>query len=306
MNIKLIAIYFTFSIILGFSINENSVIAEENGEPTENETATKSEEELKKIKALTVEDMLERIRKLESLGMTKKMISPAKEIEFLYEVVLNNGDKDTMVCIENTHKEITGLKLDFFGTLDFDESKYTQEKNRENGVSEEEKQQILSDFQSCRLVLMENRLGLNENSNKKLIERIGKIHLEINNPDWDSDRIRFGILTSYLKDSDGVGTSLSASFYPTYLRHVPGKWDFRRRLSFMVAFGSGESLNDKISISGPIYSSGIAYDVLKGASIALLASFYSHNNENNEDKVVKAFSVGVSLNSELWKTMFQK
>jgi len=171
-----------------------------------------------------------------------------------------------------------------------------------------EKEVELSDSQAMeyKMQAVEKVLGLQSQSNDKIIERIESAHKEIKNYEWAHDYLRFGILVNHITSMDANATSILLSAYPSYRRFMPGKVDFWRRISIFFAGGTASTVGET-EAKGIVYSYGLGFDVIKGVGLAGGCSTYSFRELGSEDyKVDRSWSLGISLNSELWKGLFGK
>ncbi len=170
-----------------------------------------------------------------------------------------------------------------------------------------EKEVELSDSQATeyKMLAVEKVLGL-ESKGKKIIERIDSAHTEIRNYEWKHDYLRFGILVNYIPGIQANATSIVLSAYPSYRRFMPGNLDLGRRISFFFAGGTA-STEGETEAKGIVYSYGFGVDVIRGVGLAIGMSTYRFREVATEDyKTKNSFSLGISLNSELWKGLFGK
>ncbi|MBI5749561.1 MAG: hypothetical protein HZA00_10590 [Nitrospinae bacterium] len=140
-----------------------------------------------------------------------------------------------------------------------------------------------------------------------LINRINRVHQKLNNKDWQTDHLRFGVLTGRLSAADAMTTSVVLHSYFGYRRFMPGDLDIGRRLSLFAAVGAASSTDGKGDFSGPVYSIGLGVDIVKGVVLSGGWSVFSHRDDKSQDyKGKESFIVGISLNTELWRALFNE
>ncbi len=148
-----------------------------------------------------------------------------------------------------------------------------------------------------------------------LITRINKIHNEVNDKDWNYDNIRFGILVHPVLavnsfdsgESYGIATSLIISAYPEYRRFIPGinsPENNNRKMSTFFGFGTISSPARKDIAGGSILTIGVSSDIQAGFALSGGISAISISKQNGDIDFKYAFTIGVTLSSELWRALF--
>lgn len=160
----------------------------------------------------------------------------------------------------------------------------------------------------AKLEAVERTVGVPEDKDADIVERISRVHAKLNNGDWQTDNIRFGIAPLFLKRVDAMATSLALHAYPAYRRFTPVQefpWDFGRRLSIFLAVGEGSGESAGASISGPVYTVGLGVDIVKGVAINAGYSVFNYKPDDVADLEHKrSVTLGFTLNSDLWRELF--
>jgi opacity protein-like surface antigen len=137
------------------------------------------------------------------------------------------------------------------------------------------------------------------------------IHKELNNPNWLSDNTRFGSLMGYIDDGDAITAQIALRVYPSYHRHIPGRFldlkNATRRLSLVVGIGPTlvQDTTDKQDI-GMAYTAGIGFDLTHEVSLFGGYSYYTFTeSESDKQETDTAFTVGLALNAELFQTFLK-
>lgn len=278
-------------------------------------------------------DIIERIEKLEAVKQPK-MLRPNEDISFLFEAVIGNEyiDPENML-IKIGEKKIKKIKTGWWSGIKFIDETDKEVSNGEkvpipitvnnktitkitynlwSGTKfyNQEGQEVhleLADSLEAKMQAIERTLGIRKQADDNLINRIERVHRKLNNYDWQTDDLRFGILTGHLQNGDIIATSVVMHSYFGYRRFMPGKFDIVRRMSFFFAVGTASRLVGESEISGPIYSAGIGFDVVKGVVMSLGYSKFSFRENKKSDYLGReSLMFGISLNTELWKGLFNK
>ncbi|MCC5848659.1 MAG: hypothetical protein JJU29_11235 [Verrucomicrobia bacterium] len=138
-------------------------------------------------------------------------------------------------------------------------------------------------------------------STRALIE---SLHKELNNPEWLSNTVRFGMLVNYIDEPDALAAQFSMRMYPAYHRHFDGHIfslrNFGRRLSGVIAAGPVLTHNsDNFSELNMMYSAGIGIDINHGATFVVSYSVYE-GKRDEKDQWEESVSFGISINAEFW------
>ncbi|MBV1882434.1 MAG: hypothetical protein KUG82_12420 [Pseudomonadales bacterium] len=250
----------------------------------------------------------DRITRLESLQKQTKLTLPGAEIPYLYKMVFNHKPEKSIAL---KRKLIDGLNLDN-DKSNIIYNKKTKSYDINNRENESETTSIPRSDPAVLLAMMveiEEFLGVDVQDKTDIIARIRNGHNKIDNKDWDSDHIRFGLLTSTTMHTkthhDFVTESLVLHVYPAYRRFIPGKYDLRRRISFFIGVGDVIAHDVDVSTAGVVYSLGIGIDIAKGVTIAMGAQRQQtkvENIDNDFDSNSELF-LGVTLNKDFWKKL---
>ena len=251
------------------------------------------------------ENINERIENLEA-AKQPKMLSPYKDVDFLFEDVIGNTydatDTDKgKIIIDNKNIKKIKITTNYFKrdevVVTFDGANETP--TGDNVVIEAKMQAV------------EHTLKITPQPNDTLKTRIARAYNEVNNKDWQNDDLRFGILTSYLTKANAVATSIALHGYFGYRRFSPGKWDYyniARRFSGFLAVGVAsvmdKSANKSADVKSPVLSVGIGFDIVKGFALSAGHSIYSYSQDGSKYTADNSWTFGVTLNSDLWRVLF--
>lgn len=235
-----------------------------------------------------------------------KMLAPYKDVDFLFEDVVG----DTFDALANNVPlsvgglKITKIKITRNFILNDDLEIYL------DGRDEPIRYQDLAPISiEAKMQAVERTLGIDP-GNSDLVTRIGNAYVKVNNTDWQNDDLRFGVLVATLRKADIIATSVALHAYLGYRRYSPGHpfvWNnFLRRFSVYFAVGTGSSSNNA-EVRTPVYSAGIGLDIVKGFVVSAGLSQASYKAQTDQDFTSKAtLSFGITLNSDLWKALFNK
>lgn len=129
------------------------------------------------------------------------------------------------------------------------------------------------------------------------------------NPDWLTDHLRFGGLLHYVDRVNTVGAGVALRYYPTYHRHISGRWveleNNARRISGILAITTPIVRDEERSEDvGFAFTAGIGIDIVHEVSILFGWSIYSFTPpEEDSDRVSSSFTVGFTLNAELFERL---
>lgn len=270
-------------------------------------------------------DALEEKVDMLNAGIRPKIIRPNKEVEFLYDLVINGSyefknSNNKIIRIEDYHF-VNELESYFLVGLFWGKTFATERAACQQAVQVVPTQPITPQLRRLtegemikyKLLAVEEVLGLpcneacncNSGEGKDIIPRINRAQKKIRNYDWERDHLRFALMASYINDIDAIATSLILHAYPSYRRFIPGQIDLFRRTSFFFGLGtSGTNIKDS-DIEGPIYSYGIGFDIREGIGLTVGGSTYTIKDSTNDSEDVKTnWTAGVTLTSELWKALF--
>jgi len=244
--------------------------------------------------------LLERVEALEKKEFLK-MLRPGKDIEFLYESVVGYG----VHKIEKTPECINELK---------DYADKAVKYRLSTIFLRDELQDITGSVVKgttmpilCKLAAVEKILGTSGTAGSTTKARINHAYTAINNTDWKSDRLRFGLKAADVDKLNGISTSIILHAYPTYRRFMPGRLDLIRRTSFFVSAGTLTDEGDEVETKGPIYSAGLGFDVAKGFTVLVGYSLYQKKEKGGTTfSQGESIEYGISLTSELWKGLFNQ
>lgn len=140
-----------------------------------------------------------------------------------------------------------------------------------------------------------------------LVERIDFAYKKLKHDDWLTDNIRFGISPLYLMRVDAFATSVSMNTYFAYRRYSPVAkfpWDWTRRLSLLLAIGTGYGTREEASIESPVLTAGLGFDITKGVSVAVGYSAFNYKASSTASRNMQgALTYGITLNTDLWRTI---
>lgn len=258
-----------------------------------------------------IQTLNERVKKLEAERLYK-VLSPYKDIDFLYDVVVGDGDY-------------------LFRRTDSECAKYfwPDDPSRAVGIRRKEwfwqpnelilkpaapaKANAGEDLKSvpakavgavpsvCKLEAVEEVLGITPKKEEDLKSRIRHAYEAINYPEWDSDSIRFGVMLGYVPDIEATSFAIALHAHPSYRRNIPGEIDLWRRLSFYVSVGGVSTADQANEVSGAAYSVGLAVELTRGVILTYGSVLYETGaNSSNPDRYQSSGMWGITLSSELW------
>lgn len=254
-----------------------------------------------------LENMNERIEKLEA-AKQPKMLSPYKDVDFLFEVVV--GDiydalmmDSKMINIDNNKIQ----KIEIVRNWVYKDIVILTFEQQKQPIQYEDLAQLTIE---AKMQAVEKTIGITRKPDADLMKRIDLVYQKINNRDWQNDDLRFGILTSYISETNVNVISIALHGYFAYRRFTPGKWDWNnigRRLSGFFAVGAGGTADKSAEVKNPVLSVGIGFDIVKGFAVSAGGSVFSYRASVNQDFQSKgAWTFGVTLNSDLWRALFNK
>lgn len=292
---------------------------------------TEGTESDKKIKELKKE-INEKFENLEA-AKQPKMLSPHKDVNFLFETVIGDiyyatTKKDYVTFKEDeqigTIKKIT-LNYSWWNKLFGGEPgvTLTMEDNKtititttpppNSNINEHLRADKLAPILELKMQAVEKTLNIESKPSDTLKKRISRAYEEVNNKDWQNDDLRFGVLTSYLPDANAIATSIAVHSYFGYRRFTPGEifdaHNFFRRASVFFAVGTGNAMDSSsgksADIKGTVLSAGIGFDIVKGFALSAGVSIFSYKAPADQDYNLKnSPTFGITLNSDLWRTLF--
>ncbi len=234
-----------------------------------------------------INNLRERVTKLEAERLYK-VLRPTKDIEFLFDMVVNNEkyvftNKNSDCCKNyspggksNLDERCTNIRSRIWSSLKFKKPTDTS-------------YECISDV--CKLEAVEEVLGINPNqtpsdptqsAEKKTIKlRIKRAYEEINYPEWDSDSIRFGVMLGYIPGIEATTTSISLHAYPSYQRNIPGRLDLVRRSSFYFAVGGVSTADQTNEVTGAAYSVGLGVEITRGVIFTYGTTLYRSGNNTS-------------------------
>lgn len=274
------------------------------------EEITSSVEEIVDKKIIPIR---ERLRKIEGSIIKNKLILPRIEIPYLYELIVNDDAIYSKVftdkLLEKFEKKQEDYNLEAVKLFDFDAPDFRIiPKNKSDNSNEIKLYDNSPEILLSKLEAIEDLLNIDKKS-KTLIERITIVHNTVNNGDFDSDHIRFGVLTSTTLlsgNSKFVTEAIVLNVYPAYSRFIPNTWDLYRRSSFMLGVGKVIYNDAQVEVSGVSFILGVGFDLVKG--VALTAGFQRQltkeaTSENASFNSNAPFFIGVTLNKDFWKSL---
>lgn len=237
----------------------------------------------------------ERVKSLENTVYNKNRLVPYKDIDYLYEVVVDQDEYQFENAVKFTEESnITKVKWNksFWGA-----DTYT--------FIDDRGKQIPLTSNDVVLTAIEEDLNIEKESNTTTIKRINKIYKELNCEDWDTDRIRVMTTLNQITRINTVAYGFGIMVFPSYQKYIPGRFDLLRRYAIYVSLG--KALEEReIKIDGAIYSAGVNIELQNGFGVNIGYSLYSVSKDMTDNyKQEGSLSLGITLSTDLFRVLFQ-
>ncbi len=252
-----------------------------------------------------IEKRLENIeKKFSEKKLPKNHLVTVKDIDFLYDAVVD-GD---YLFVPPVKAEGVGDVMGIYEGHWYQFYTDSHIKINAEGVVTEESASITK----YKLCAIEKTLGLQDgdfdcetdDSKSKQVERIQKVYEELNYSNWDEDRVRFMVLTNYISGLESMSYNIGVMAFPSYKKYRSGDLDLLNRYAVYIAAGNSTN-QESVEVDGTIYSVGINIELQDGFGLNIgYATYYGRTAETDDFQHGESVTYGITLSSDLWKSLF--
>jgi hypothetical protein len=249
-----------------------------------------------------LKNLEQRVTKLEQESTSKAILRPVKDAKFLYQAVIGNDahafQRNGGICASKSpmSPQITLIKATILGKFKARLKGSDDEIPLPQGLSIE-----------CPLQAVEEVLGLEPAPDADIISRIENAYDKINYGKLQRSRVRLGVGLARIDTIDALSLSFMVHTYPAYRRHIPGRLDPLRRISFYFGIGGANGAPDTTDIANAVFSAGIAFDLTDGITLTIGTTLFEEKDPLTGDgKRRTEGTFGVSVTSDLWKRLGSK
>ena len=168
----------------------------------------------------------------------------------------------------------------------------------------------IADFMSM-LQQIEEINGITPNASMTISDRLSLIYNKIGYPDFDRERVGFGLMSSYISGPQTIGTSAFVKAYLTTHPYLPGdNWPISnifRRISILLGVGAFSKKTTETENSGTIYTLGLSFDINPHFAVMAGVTLFDQSNSVTVSTTKNtSFTFGIALNANILKSLFEK